>query len=172
MNNILSVANILQCKKVKDFYIFLKSLLIDIRKEEKKYSIDIFRFLYLQKNVNLSVFIIYCRKIRQALDEILERTQKMRSEQLNIKKELHDKLNFTEQQLMLLTQEMKDKIHHMVEDVEQKVSKALNEEIRRLAVLIDEFSVPFHPEPLVLNVYKRELHTHVENGLGDFELYI
>ncbi|KYM77203.1 Transmembrane GTPase Marf [Atta colombica] len=105
-------------------------------------------------------------KIRQALDEILERTQKMRSEQLNIKKELHDKLNFTEQQLMLLTQEMKDKIHHMVEDVEQKVSKALNEEIRRLAVLIDEFSVPFHPEPLVLNVYKRELHTHVENGLG------
>ncbi|KAG5305534.1 MARF GTPase, partial [Acromyrmex insinuator] len=105
-------------------------------------------------------------KIRQTLDEILERTQKMRSEQLNIKKELHDKLNFTEQQLMLLTQEMKDKIHHMVEDVEQKVSKALNEEIRRLAVLIDEFSVPFHPEPLVLNVYKRELHTHVENGLG------
>ncbi|KAL0131158.1 hypothetical protein PUN28_002611 [Cardiocondyla obscurior] len=104
--------------------------------------------------------------IRQALDEILERTQKMRNEQLNIKKEVHDKLNFTEQQLMLLTQEMKDKIHHMVEDVEQKVSKALNEEIRRLSVLIDEFNVPFHPEPLVLNVYKRELHTHVENGLG------
>ncbi|XP_032679191.1 transmembrane GTPase Marf isoform X1 [Odontomachus brunneus] len=105
-------------------------------------------------------------EIRQALDEILERTQKMRNEQLNVKKEVNDKLNFTEQQLMLLTQEMKDKIHRMVEDVEQKVSKALNEEIRRLAVLVDEFSVPFHPEPLVLNVYKRELHTHVENGLG------
>ncbi|KAL2730877.1 transmembrane GTPase Marf isoform X1 [Vespula squamosa] len=105
-------------------------------------------------------------EIRQTLDEILEKTQAMRSEQLNVKKEVHDKLNFTEQQLILLTQEMKDKIHHMVEDVEQKVSKALNEEIRRLAVLVDEFSVPFHTEPLVLNVYKRELHTHVENGLG------
>ncbi|XP_043488437.1 transmembrane GTPase Marf isoform X1 [Polistes fuscatus] len=105
-------------------------------------------------------------EIRQTLDEILEKTQKMKSEQLNIKKEVHDKLNFTEQQLILLTQEMKDKIHHMVEDVEQKVSKALNEEIRRLAVLVDEFSVPFHSEPLVLNVYKRELHTHVEHGLG------
>lgn len=93
----------------------------------------------------------------------------MRNEQLNVKKEVYDKLNFTEQQLMLLTQEMKDKIHRMVEDVEQKVSKALNEEIRRLAVLVDEFSVPFHPEPLVLNVYKRELHMHVENGLGNFE---
>ncbi|KMQ89081.1 transmembrane gtpase marf-like protein [Lasius niger] len=90
----------------------------------------------------------------------------MRSEQLNIKKEVHDKLNFTEQQLMLLTQEMKDKIHRIVEDVEQRVSKALSEEIRRLAVLVDEFSVPFHPEPLVLNVFKRELHAHVENGLG------
>ncbi|XP_043682720.1 transmembrane GTPase Marf isoform X3 [Vespula pensylvanica] len=105
-------------------------------------------------------------EIRQTLDEILEKTQAMRSEQLNVKKEVHDRLNFTEQQLILLTQEMKDKIHHMVEDVEQRVAKALNEEIRRLAVLVDEFSVPFHTEPLVLNVYKRELHTHVENGLG------
>ncbi|KAG7207346.1 hypothetical protein KM043_009010 [Ampulex compressa] len=105
-------------------------------------------------------------EIRQALDEILERTQKMRSEQIKIKSDVYDKLNYTEQQLMLLTQEMKDKIHHMVEDVEQRVSKALSEEIRRLAVLVDDFNVPFHSEPLVLNVYKRELHSHVENGLG------
>ena len=47
-----------------------------------------------------------------------------------------------------------------------KVSKALSEEIRRLSVLVDEFSIPFHPEPLVLNVYKKELHLHVESGLG------
>jgi mitofusin len=33
-------------------------------------------------------------------------------------------------------------------------------------VLVDEFSLPFHPEQLVLNVYKKELHIHVENGLG------
>ncbi|XP_020282314.1 transmembrane GTPase Marf isoform X2 [Pseudomyrmex gracilis] len=105
-------------------------------------------------------------EIRDTLDEILDRTQKMRSEQLNIKKEVHNKLNFTEQQLIQLTHEMKENIHHIVEDVDQRVRKALSEEIRRLAVLVDEFSVPFHPEPLVLNVYKRELHTHVENGLG------
>lgn len=36
----------------------------------------------------------------------------------------------------------------------------------RLAVLVDEFSVSFHPDPLVLNVYKKELHFHVESGLG------
>lgn len=105
-------------------------------------------------------------EIKQTLDEIVERTKRMTSEQLRIKKDVHDKLNYTEKQLLMLTQEMKDKIHHMVEDVEQRVSKALSEEIRRLAVLVDEFSVPFHTDPLVLNVYKRELHTHVENGLG------
>lgn len=120
---------------------------------------------------NYFFFVFVFREIRQTLDEILEKTQAMRSEQLNVKKEVHDRLNFTEQQLILLTQEMKDKIHHMVEDVEQRVAKALNEEIRRLAVLVDEFSVPFHTEPLVLNVYKRELHTHVENGLGNKILY-
>lgn len=61
---------------------------------------------------------------------------------------------------------MKKKIRNMVEDVESRVSKALTEEIRRLSTLVDEFNLPFHPEPLVLNVYKKELHLHVETGLG------
>lgn len=67
---------------------------------------------------------------------------------------------------MLVTREMKLKIHNLVEEVEQKVSKALNEEIWRLGVFVDEFSLPFHTEPLVLNVYKKEINAHVETGLG------
>jgi len=47
-----------------------------------------------------------------------------------------------------------------------QVSKALSDEIHRLSTLVDEFNLSFHPEPLVLNVYKKELHLHVENGLG------
>lgn len=46
------------------------------------------------------------------------------------------------------------------------MSKALSDEIRRLSVLVDEFCLPFHSDPLVLNVYKKELHSHVESGLG------
>ena len=46
------------------------------------------------------------------------------------------------------------------------MSKALNEEIWRLGVLVDEFNLPFHTEPLVLNVYKKEINAHVEMGLG------
>ncbi|PSN36005.1 Transmembrane GTPase Marf [Blattella germanica] len=97
-------------------------------------------------------------EIRSIMDTAYECAQQLRSEKAVAKKEVQDKLNFTEQQLLMLTQEMKDKIHQMVEDVESR--------IRRLAVLVDEFSLPFHPEPLVLNVYKKELHLHVENGLG------
>ena len=48
----------------------------------------------------------------------------------------------------------------------RQVSVALSEEIRRLSVMVDEFSAPFHPDPLVMNVYKKELHNHVEAGLG------
>lgn len=46
------------------------------------------------------------------------------------------------------------------------MSKALSDEIRRLSILVDEFNLPFHSDPLVLNVYKKELHSHIEMGLG------
>ncbi|KAH0955083.1 hypothetical protein HN011_006102 [Eciton burchellii] len=105
-------------------------------------------------------------EIRDALDKILKRMEKKRSEQQNAKKEVDDKLNFTKQQLMLLTQEMKDKIHRIVEDVDQWVSKALSEEIPRLSILIDEFNIDFEHRSVYLNAYKQKLHMHVENGLG------
>merc|ERR1719427_178004 len=81
-------------------------------------------------------------------------------------KELRDRLDFTERQLELMTAEMKDKICALVEDVEYKVAKGLSEEIRRLAVLVDEFNDPFHPDPLVVNVYKSKLAHHLESGVG------
>lgn len=55
---------------------------------------------------------------------------------------------------------------HTTSILSLQVSNALNEEIRRLSVLVDEFNEPFHPDPLVLNVYKKTLHAHVESGLG------
>jgi len=89
-----------------------------------------------------------------------------KNEEANNRKELLDRLDFTERQLELMTHEMKDKICAIVEDVEYKVAKALSEEIRRLSVLVDEFSDPFHPDPLVVNVYKSKLNHHLESGVG------
>merc|ERR1719402_110690 len=90
----------------------------------------------------------------------------LKNQEANNRKELLDRLDFTEQQLELMTFEMKDKICAIVEDVEYKVAKALSEEIRRLSVLVDEFSDPFHPDPLVVNVYKSKLNHHLESGVG------
>ncbi|XP_009874436.1 PREDICTED: mitofusin-2-like, partial [Apaloderma vittatum] len=47
-----------------------------------------------------------------------------------------------------------------------QVSNAMAEEIRRLAVLVDEYQADFHPSQVVLKVYKSELHKHIEEGLG------
>ncbi|ERL86642.1 hypothetical protein D910_04048, partial [Dendroctonus ponderosae] len=105
-------------------------------------------------------------QLRDILEGIYSEALRLKELKLGQRKALVDKVNHTEQQLVLVTQEMKKKIRNMVEDVEQRVSKALTEEIRRLSTLVDEFSLPFHSEPLVLNVYKKELHLHVETGLG------
>ena len=70
-------------------------------------------------------------------------------------REAKDKLDFTEKQLNLLTSEIKHKILQMVEEVEKKVSLALLEEIKRLAILVDEFDRPFHPDAMFLNIYKK-----------------
>ncbi|XP_055695757.1 transmembrane GTPase Marf [Lutzomyia longipalpis] len=100
------------------------------------------------------------------LDNIYDRAACLRTQKLEHKRMLIERINNTGQQLTQVTHEMKSKIHSMVEEVEQKVAKALNEEIWRLGVLVDEFPLPFHTDPVVLNIYKREMNAHVEQGLG------
>merc|ERR1712240_350796 len=100
------------------------------------------------------------------LGQLQESATSKRNEQAITRKELLDRLDFTERQLEMMTAEMKDKICALVEDVEYKVAKGLSEEIRRLAVLVDEFNEPFHPDPLVVNAYKSKLAHHLESGVG------
>uniref|UniRef100_A0A1B6CEP7 Dynamin-type G domain-containing protein n=1 Tax=Clastoptera arizonana TaxID=38151 RepID=A0A1B6CEP7_9HEMI len=109
---------------------------------------------------------LIAKEIQNIVEQINEKSILFQKEKATLKKYVNDKLNYTEQQLLLITQEIKDKIHQMVGDVDQKVSKALNDEIRRLALLVDEFNLPFNTEPVVLNIYKKELHNYVESGLG------
>lgn len=59
------------------------------------------------------------------MEGIYERALALHKEKSRLKRDVNDKLNYTEQQLLLITQEMKEKIHHMVEDVEQRVSVSL-----------------------------------------------
>ncbi|KAM6127273.1 mitofusin-1 isoform 4-T6 [Phoenicopterus ruber ruber] len=77
-----------------------------------------------------------------------------------------DRLDFVRNQLNILTEDTKEKIKHVTEEVENKVSSAMTDEICRLSVLVDEFYSDFHPSPQVLKLYKTELNKHIEDGLG------
>uniref|UniRef100_A0A671UXA6 Mitofusin 1b n=1 Tax=Sparus aurata TaxID=8175 RepID=A0A671UXA6_SPAAU len=77
-----------------------------------------------------------------------------------------DRLEFVKNQLNLLIDDIKKKIKSISEDVASKVSSAMEEEICRLHVIVDEFHSDFHPSHHVLKIYKSELLSHVEEGMG------
>ncbi|XP_043195918.1 transmembrane GTPase Marf-like isoform X1 [Amphibalanus amphitrite] len=104
--------------------------------------------------------------LQTALSGLYDRAQAIRAEKATKRSKTKARIESTDQQLNALIESMKDKIYAMTDDVERKVAVALGEEIRRLSALVDAFSAPFHPDPLVISVYKRELHAHVEAGLG------
>lgn len=113
---------------------------------------------------------VRAKQISEALRMIMDSTHVAAQEQrihcLDMKEEKEDRLEFIDKQLDLLTLDCKTKIKKITEEVEKQVSNAMAEEIRRLAVLVDDFHVDFHPTPVVLKVYKNELHKHIEDGLG------
>ena len=104
--------------------------------------------------------------MENAMADVNARATQMVNAQKTLKTELLDRRDFVLKQLDLMTMDMKDKIRSITEDVEYKVGKAMSEEIRRLSVLVDEFNDPFHPDPLVLNVYKSRINHHIEAGIG------
>lgn len=59
--------------------------------------------------------------MRVTMDTLYERAQKLRGDKNDSKKEIYEKLNYTEQKLLLLTQQMKEKIQQMVSETEEKV---------------------------------------------------
>ncbi|KAJ8319801.1 hypothetical protein KUTeg_001388 [Tegillarca granosa] len=110
------------------------------------------------------------QKITASVRKIMDGTYNYSLEQMKDKQNLQcDKaheLDYLEKQLLLLTTEIKDKIKNMVEEVENKVARALNEEIRRLSIVVDDFDKSFNVDPLILKKYKEKLHVHVEKELG------
>ena len=80
--------------------------------------------------------------------------------------ECNEKIETINRKLQEFAQEMKERIRSVMEDVEKNVSIALNDEIKRIYSLIDQYERPFHPEGHQLNWYKKELHQFVGEKLG------
>src|SRR5690606_27696428 len=105
-----------------------------------------------------------------ALKDILESSfERTRDKKTPVEEELQQlikKIELIERRLQDFTMEMKDRIRFVIEDVEKNVSLTLNDEIKRIYALIDQYERPFHPEEHQLNWYKKELHKFVEQKLG------
>ncbi|CAI5678568.1 unnamed protein product [Oreochromis niloticus] len=104
--------------------------------------------------------------LRHIMDSVYIAAQEQRVYCLETKEDRQDRLEFIDKQLDLLTMDCKSKIKKITEEVERQVSNAMADEIRKLHVLVDDFHMDFHPSPVVLKVYKNELHRHIEEGLG------
>ncbi|XP_053136656.1 mitofusin-2 [Hemicordylus capensis] len=105
-------------------------------------------------------------EVRHIMDSVHVAAQEQRIYCLEKREDRQERLGFIDKQLELLTHDYKVKIKLITEEVERQVSNAMAEEIRRLYVLVDDFQQDFHPSPVVIKVYKNELHRHIEEGLG------
>uniref|UniRef100_A0A8C6SA05 Mitofusin 1b n=1 Tax=Neogobius melanostomus TaxID=47308 RepID=A0A8C6SA05_9GOBI len=116
----------------------------------------------------LKEFKCFERRFEECISQSAVKTKfeqhTIRAKQITEKvKSIMDAINI---ELNLLIEEIKKKIKAISEDVESKVSSAMGEEICRLHVIIDEFHGDFHPSSHVLKLYKSELLSHVEEGMG------
>ncbi|XP_030847518.1 mitofusin-2 [Strongylocentrotus purpuratus] len=103
---------------------------------------------------------------QEILSQVLEAATKKRAACIEKRKDQNDRLDYLKDQMKILSLESKERIKDVSEQSESKVSATMTDEIRRLSLLVDQFDKPFHPESLVVQVYKEELQKHVEAGLG------
>ncbi|NWY66180.1 MFN1 protein, partial [Erithacus rubecula] len=104
--------------------------------------------------------------VKNIMDTINVAAAEKRVQSMEEREDQKDRLDFVRNQLNILTEDTKEKIKRVTEEVENKVSSAMTDEICRLSVLVDEFYSDFHPSPQVLKHYKTELNKHIEDGLG------
>ncbi|XP_014638499.1 PREDICTED: mitofusin-1 [Ceratotherium simum simum] len=104
--------------------------------------------------------------VKNIMDSINVAAAEKRVYSMEEREDQIDRLDFIRNQMNLLTLDVKKKIREVTEEVANKVSCAMTDEICRLSVLVDEFCSEFHPTPSVLKVYKNELNKHIEDGMG------
>lgn len=105
-------------------------------------------------------------QVKNILNSAYALSDELMSEKQSTRRDLHARLLYTQQQMHAITNEIKDHLKSLVQQVEVKVCSALGEEIKRLSILVNDYGKSFNPDPVVLASYKKELHTHIEKGLG------
>lgn len=104
--------------------------------------------------------------LRKILDEANQLANELKQKNELTLHEVNEKIELIEKKLLDFTFEVKNKIRQVMEEVEKNVSVTLNDEIKQVYNLIDQYERPFHPEEHQLTWYKKELHQFVEKKLG------
>ncbi|XP_070830308.1 mitofusin-1 isoform X5 [Chaetodon trifascialis] len=78
---------------------------------------------------------------------------------LEEREDQRDRLDFVRGQINRLTDNVKERIRTLSDDVAAKVAAALSDQIRSLPVLVDEFRADFNPTQETLQLYKTETST-------------
>ncbi|UYV68629.1 MFN2, partial [Cordylochernes scorpioides] len=102
---------------------------------------------------------------RAILEAVYERGLQQKEELQARRQELKQRLEMTKQQHILATNLLRESVFHLVETVEQRVAAGLAEEIRKLQAIIAEYDRTFNTEPLVLDIYKKELHSFLDQRI-------
>ncbi|XP_030219796.1 mitofusin-1-like isoform X1 [Gadus morhua] len=84
---------------------------------------------------------------------------------LEEREDLRDRLDFVRGQMGRLSSSLRDQISTLSEDVAARVAAAMLDQIRSLAVLVEEFRSDFNPTPDTLALYKAKLVSHVEERM-------
>ncbi|XP_026218570.1 mitofusin-1 isoform X5 [Anabas testudineus] len=84
---------------------------------------------------------------------------------LEEREEQRDQLDFVRGQINRLSDNVRERIKTLTDDVAAKVASALSDQIRSLPVLVDEFRADFSPTQETLQLYKTKLLLHVEERM-------
>ncbi|TPP61321.1 Transmembrane gtpase mfn mitofusin 1 fzo [Fasciola gigantica] len=127
----------------------------------------------LSESATRTKFATHCEQgkqiaehFRNVMEKVYETTVEEKDAAVRLRCLSQSRLEEVRARLVKTNQTLDDMIHTCLARVEAQVSSALNAEIRRLGELVDSYSRPFHPDPAMLHLYKRELNTHVERELG------
>ncbi|XP_046850405.1 mitofusin-2-like [Xenia sp. Carnegie-2017] len=104
--------------------------------------------------------------VREIMEKIEAKSKVERQKCIEAKCSWEERLAIMKDKLDVISHEFKNKIKEIKEEVELQVATAMNDEIKRLGILVNQFDHPFHAHSTVIEIYKRDLVTHIANGLG------
>ncbi|XP_068457542.1 mitofusin-1 [Clinocottus analis] len=84
---------------------------------------------------------------------------------LEQREDQRDQLDFIRGEMTRQSDDVRERIRTLTEDVSARVAAALLDQICSLSVLVDEFRADFNPTPETLELYKTKLLQHVEQRL-------